>query len=57
MCRGKPSMVMKFRLNIDLKEWQPPDLDLVVHAIEPTAKMPLINEEIQAVKVHYLFTR
>lgn len=50
-------MVMKFRLNIDLKEWQPPDLDPVVHAIKPTAKMRLLNEEIHAVKVHYLFTR
>jgi hypothetical protein len=57
MSRGKPSMVMKFRLNIDLKGWQPPDPDLVLHAIEPTAKMPLFNEEIQAVKVNYLLTR
>jgi hypothetical protein len=57
MSRGKSSMVMKFRLNIDLKEWQPPDLDPVVHAIKPTAKMRLLNEEIHAVKVHYLFTR
>jgi len=50
-------MAMKFRLSIDLKDCQPPDLDLVVHAMECTAKKPLLDGDTQAVKVHDLFKR
>jgi hypothetical protein len=57
MSRARSSMAMKFRLSIDLKDCQPPDLDLVVHAMECTAKKPLLVGDTQAVKVHDLFKR
>jgi hypothetical protein len=57
MSRGRSSMAMKYRLSIDLKDWQAPDLDMVVHAMKCTAKEPLLHEETQAVKVQYLLKR
>jgi hypothetical protein len=57
MSGGRSLMATKYRLSIDLKDWQAPDLDTVVHAMKYTAKEPLLHDKTQAVKVHYLLKK